>query len=753
MLRFLMLVALALLGACATTQDQGPMQKTSSALDIERVFSSPTLDGPAPAKIKIAPDGSLVGFLRGSAENSQRYDLWVFDPAIATSRLLVESAALTDGTEELSDEERARRERQRISSLSGIIDYHFSPDGRSILFPLSGDLYLYELASGTTRALTHTKAAEIDPKFSPLGRYVSFVRDRELMAIDLSTGETLLLTSGASDTVANGLAEFIAQEEMGRDTGYWWAPDDSAIAYLQYDESPVALEQRYEVYAGGIQTIEQRYPATGTANVINRLAVVRLDDIQTTWLDLGADTDIYVPRVNWSPAADYVLVQRQSRNQQSLELLRYSATGGAPKTLIAETHDTWVDIYDDLRFANEGQDFIWSSARGGNKHLYLYTASGELKRQLTAGDWSVVADRSGRALVHVDFDHIYFIANEEHATERHLYRSSLGDSDVTRPEKISKEPGWHSIAFASSGEFYVDRYSGGDTPPRVTVHSRNGTVLGPIEENTLDRSHPYYQFQSDHTPMEFGELTAEDGQTLHYYLRKPEGASATNKRPVIVIVYGGPGGQRVTNAWGNLIEQVMVERGYVVFSLDNRGTGYRGRKFDDIIYRDLGIAEVRDQALGAEFLRTLDYVDGERIGVYGWSYGGYMALHCLLQSPGTFSAGVAGAPVTDWKLYDTHYTERYLGTPADNAAGYEAGSVFPYVDALEAPLLLMHGMADDNVLFSHSTELMRALQAGNKRFELMTYPGSKHSLIRGQTDGVHAWTTILDFFDRHLAAR
>lgn len=751
MLRPIILASLILTGACTTIGHETSTPETARMLDIERIFASPSLDGPAPANIKIAPSGTLIGFLRGSEEMATRYDLWVFDTQARSAQLLVSADTLTSGPENLSDEERARRERQRISSLSGIIDYHFSPDGATILFPLSGDLYLYDLARGQTRQLTSSDSAEIDPKFSPQGRYVSFVRDRELMAIDLTTNETLLLSSGSTDSIANGLAEFVAQEEMDRDTGYWWAPDDSAIAYLQFDESGVALEQRYEVYAGGIRTIEQRYPATGTPNVVNRLAVVTLSDVATTWLDLGQETDIYIPRINWTPDARHVLVQRQSRDQQSLELLRYPATGGTPTVLITETHDTWVDIYDDLTFVAQGQQFIWSSARDGHKHLYLYDLNGELQRQLTAGDWSVVGDRQKRAVHFVDNEWFYFNATASGPTERHLYRARLTASRTDAPEQLSVTPGWHSIAFSPDGEFYVDRFSAGDTPPTVQVFSRSGARLGAIEENALVDGHPYFPYARSHASMEFGQIPAEDGQALHYYLRRPADAAASNQKPVIVFVYGGPGGPRVQNAWGNLIEQVMVARGYIVFALDNRGTGFRGREFDDVIYKNLAIAEVRDQVRGVEFLRQLDFVDPERIGIFGWSYGGYMALHCLLQSPGSFSAGVAGAPVTDWRLYDTHYTERYLGTPQANEKGYTAGSVFPYVDALQDPLLLMHGMADDNVLFSHSTELMQALQAANKSFELMTYPGSKHSLIRGHDEGVHAWTTILDFFDRHLA--
>ncbi len=741
---------LAMLAGCTTTMQKPASTDQSNQIDVARIFAGPALDGAAPFNVKIAPDGSQVGFLRGSAAAPKRLDLWVFDPQQRSTRLLVSAESLIAGGETLSDEERARRERQRISALSGIVDYHFSPTGEQVLFPLGGLLYLYDLASATTRQLTQTGAA-IDPKFSPSGRYVSFVRDRELMAIDLIDNETLQLSSGATATVANGLAEFVAQEEMDRDTGYWWAPDESAIAYLQFDESPVDQAQRYEVYADDIKIVTQRYPATGTPNVINRLAVVSLSSMQTRWLNLGTEADIYIPRVDWTPDARALFVQRQSRNQQTLELLSYAAGQTTPSIVLTETHDTWLNLYDDLTFLPDGEAFIWSSARDGQRHLYLYEVDGTLVRQVTSGEWSVVGDRYKRAVVHADHEAVHFIANFDSPTERHLYRVAL-DKTNDAPMRLTTEKGWHSISFATDGMFYLDSFSADLHPPSVTVHDRSGQQLGAIEMNALDQDHPYAPFVEQHATMQFGTLAAEDGQTLHYYIRKPAAANASKPHPAIVFVYGGPGGQRVRNAWGNHIEQTMVARGYVVFSIDNRGTGFRGRAFDDVVYRELGIAEVRDQVRGADYLKNLDYVDGNRVGVFGWSYGGYMALMSLLQSPETFAAGVAGAPVTDWALYDTHYTERYLDTPENNPEGYRLGSVFPYVDNLQAPLLLMHGMADDNVLFAHTTELMRTLQNKNKRFELMTYPGSKHSLIRGHREGVHAWESILNFFDRHLSA-
>ncbi len=753
--RFFWLSVLAA-SACAGQSAQPDMSDvvtdSESTLTIERVFSDPSLDGPAPVKVRISPDSSRVAFLRGSEENRLRYDLWEFDRASGQTRLLVAAQTITGGNENLSDEEKARRERQRISALSGIVDYQFSPDGESLMFPLGGDLYLHELSSGKTRQLTRNDESEIDPQFSPAGRYVSFVRNKDIYVLNLVSLKETRVTHSASVTTSNGLAEFIAQEEMDRTSGYWWAPDESGIAFLQIDEAAVAIEQRYEVYASEIKIVEQRYPATGTTNASYKLGVVSPAGGKPRWLDLGEETDIYIARVDWFPESRFLAVQRQSRDQQTLDLLRFDKNTGERRLLLRENSDTWIDLFDDLTFLPKRQQFIWSSARDGFKHLYLHDYDGRQIQQLTEGPWEITGDRNARALLHVDDDNgdFYVMTTRATPTERHLYRGNLSKKGVLH--RITQDAGWHSIDFADNGTFFVDSFSNGDTPPRFSVHDNSGKALGFIEENALDDTHAYAPYRAAHASMTFGALSAADGQELYYYIKRPVEARTT-RRPAIVMVYGGPHGQRVKNVWGNLIEQVMVQRGYVVFSLDNRGTDFRGTAFDAPIYRRLGQDEILDQKVGVEFLKSQPDIDPDRIGIYGWSYGGYMTLMCLLKTPDLYAAGVAGAPVTDWGLYDTHYTERYLAHPEDNPQGYADGSVFPFVDNLTAPLLLVHGMADDNVLFSHTTKLMQALQQNGKIFELMTYPGSKHSLIRGHTEGVHAYRTILDFFDRHLKNR
>ena len=720
-------------------------------LDVERLYAAPDLNGPSPRGVKISPDSSRVTFLRGKDSDPLQMDLWEYNIADNEMRLLVDSTSLVGGPEELSQEELARRERLRIVGQRGIVSYQYSPDGQSLLFPLSGDLYVYEIGTGNTRRLTESTEGETDPNFSSTGRYVSFIREQNLYAIELGSGRERKITSDGGGLISNGMAEFIAQEEMDRYTGYWWSPDDSAIAFTRVDESPVEVSERFEVYAENFKVFEQRYPATGTANVAIQVGVVSLDDGDLQWVDLGDESDIYIPRVAWFPSGNHLAIQRQSRDQKTLELLKTDAASGRSRVLLTEKSDTWINLHNDLRFLESAPQFVWSSERSGHTHLYLYGNEGELIRPLTSGDWDIVdGARARSALLHVNEDAglVYFTATLDSPIERNVYSAKLdGDS---APKRLSSESGWHVANFSKNGEFYVDSFDSTSTPPQVAVHRADGSRIAFIEQNELDESHPYHPYLDRQPASEFGTLEAEDGHTLYYRIKKPRDFDSEKQYPVILTVYGGPGGQRITRRWNAGFEDILVQNGFIVFSLDNRGTGYRGVQFDAPIYRQMGEIEVIDQMTGVDFLREQDFVDAERIGIFGWSYGGYMTLMAMLKEPEAFAAGISGAPVTDWTLYDTHYTERYLSTPADNADGYEVSNVFPYVGNLKRPLLVIHGMADDNVLFSNSTKLIDALQEQGKEFDVMTYPGSKHSLTRVPSTGTHAYKHMLRFFKLHL---
>jgi dipeptidyl-peptidase-4 len=750
-----------LLAAAAIFMPLASASEPPARLTLDRLFAAPDLSGPALRGARFSPDGKLVTYLQGKPEAKDRLDVWAYDPATRSNRLLVDSAALVADEGKLSAEEEARRERARTSALAGVVDYEFSPDSRYLLIPLAGDLFLYDLRAGSdtspVRRLTQTAEAETDPRFSPRGRYVSFVRGQNLHVLELSSGKEISITRAGGGLVSFGVAEFIAQEEMDRSTGYWWSPDERHIAYTRVDETPVDELERFEIFAETVKVIRQRYPAAGRPNARIDLFVQELGSARERELPAAASGEGYLARVQWFPDSRALAVQRQSRDQRYLELLRIEIADGSSRRLLEERSDTWVDLHDELTFLPKRKAFIWSSARSGHDHLYLHDYDGRLLRPLTAGEWMVTGSGRERAIEAVDEVRglVYFTANRDTPLERHLYAAPLdGPSDPARIEagirKLSSGAGWHANTMSADAKLWLDTFSTPDDPPSLSLRRADGRLLEVLVANSLDASHPYAPYRDAHQPTEFGTLQAADGQTLHYQLTKPAGLQPGKRYPVIVEVYGGPGAQQVRRAWGGLFRQFLAHQGYVVFTIDNRGSGFRGRRFEGALHRRMGSIEIEDQVRGVDFLRTLPYVDGTRIGVFGWSYGGYMALMCMVRAPGHFTAGVAGAPVTDWRLYDTHYTERYMETPQSNPEGYRDGMVMTHAANLAGPLLVIHGMADDNVLFTHSTALFKNLQDLRKPFEVMPYPGSKHALLRFAGTGPHAYDTITRFFARSL---
>jgi dipeptidyl-peptidase 4 len=729
-------------------------------LTVERLFDAPDLQGPSLRQVRFSPDGALVSYLRAKDDDAQVFDLWAYDIAAREHRLLVDSRNLVPAEEKLSVEEEARRERQRTAALRGIVEYQWAPDSHALLVPLGGDLYHYDLAKTpgqAVRRLTATASYETDPQYSPLGRYVSFIRDQDLYAVEIATGAERRLTTGGGGLISNGVAEFIAQEEMNRNTGYWWSPDERHIAFTRVDESPVAELERFEVHADGFRVLHQRYPAAGAANAEVRLGVLALGTGAIAWADLGR-TDQYLARVNWFPEGDQMVVQRQSRDQKRLDLLAVPVTGGNGRLLFSETSDTWVELHDDLYFLPRRRELLWASERTGHNHLYRYSYDGRPKGAVTAGDWDVIGESQAPAVRGIDEKRgrVYFMATLKTPLERQLYVTSLDAGGARAPALLTSQDGWHNITMSQDAKRYLQVYSDPAQPPQLSLHDATGRRLAWLIENKLDEHHPYAPYRDRHVTPEFGTLPAADGTSLHWQLYKPAGFVPGRRYPAILFVYGGPTAQTVTRRWGERrggqSAQLFTQRGYVVFAIDNRGSGGRGQAFTTALYRHLGGVEVQDQLKGIEWLKQQPFVDASRVGVFGWSYGGYMTLLLMTQSPGTFAAGVAGAPVTDWRLYDTHYTERYLGMPDENADGYRQSNALTYAGALRDRLLVMHGMADDNVLFTHTTLLIRDLVAAGRTFEVMPYPGSKHGALSFRETGIHGWNTILDFFDRNLGA-
>ncbi|WP_438270833.1 DPP IV N-terminal domain-containing protein [Shewanella metallivivens] len=727
-----------------TTAPLTAIKGNSTPLTIERIHASPALAGASPRGLALSPDGKRVTYLSSRADNQHFYDLWQMNIATGERSILINADLLASG--ELSDEEKARRERQRIYG-EGIMEYFWSENSQSILIPAAGQLYLYDVASNKVTELNTGEGFATDARLSPKGHYVSFVRDQNLYVLALDTQKVSALTTDGKGPIKNAMAEFVAQEEMDRMTGYWWAPDESAIAFTRIDESGVELVTRNEIYADGIKLTEQRYPYAGKANVEIALGVVSLQDKSINWIDLGKQKDMYLPRVDWLPDSKHVFFQWQSRDQQALDL-RIAAVSQPEQanTVIEERSKAWVNLNNDLHFLKQQSAFIWGSERDGFNHLYLFDLQGKLLKQLTQGDWAVdvlefVDEASGW---------VYFSGRKDSVIERHLYRVNM-NIGVESIERISQTAGMHDAVFADKSPVYLDYFNSLQQPPQISLHNDSGKLLAWVEQNEINETHPLYDVAGLWQMPEFGQLKAEDGQPLMYRLFKPVPFDANKKYPVVVRVYGGPHAQLVVNSWSeaDYFTQYLLQQGYAVFQLDNRGSAHRGTEFEYVIYQNMGDAEVNDQKVGVDYLRSLPFIDAENVAIYGHSYGGYMALMSQFKAPDYFKAAISGAPVTDWRLYDTHYTERYMGNPDTNKQGYDASSILPYVKNYQSGLLMYHGMADDNVLFENSTRVYKALQDEGKLFQMMDYPGSKHSM-RGEKVRNHLYKSLAAFLDQQL---
>ncbi|MEJ8404936.1 DPP IV N-terminal domain-containing protein [Brevundimonas vesicularis] len=743
-MRTLLLASTILLSASSALAQETP----SNILTPERVFSSPSLNGPVAKGVSLSPDGQLVAFLRSREDNVDVQDLWAAPTGEGEPYKLIDARALVPDAGELSEAEKARRERMRISAR-GVVEYSWDQQGRYILAPLEGDIFLANRADGKVRRLTETPADEIDAKVSPKGSYVSYVRDQNLVVYDLASGKETPITDEGAGLITWATAEFIAQEEMDRDTGYWWSPDERYIAMTRVDESPVDIVPRFEITGGGATMVEQRYPRAGRPNAVVELYVRDLQGGGRVKVDLGSNTDIYLARVNWSGDGKTLYVQRQSRDQKTLDLLSVDPTTGASRVILNQKAQAWVDLNDDFRVLSDGR-FIWSNEDSGWRHLYLYDRNGRRLRAITRGDYPVkhldgVNEQTGD---------VYFTASmrdgKELPIEQQMFRANL--NRTVDPVAVTPGGGWWTVSVNGPATAYVGNYSDPATPTQSALYRIDGTRVRWIEENKLDASHPFAPYVSRLRTPEFGTMQSH-GQTLVWRMTTPPDFDPSKKYPVVMQVYGGPGtGAGVQKSWQPLTNQLLTEAGYIVFRVDNRGEGDRSQAFETSIYRRLGIPAVEDQAQAAQWLKTLPYVDADHIAVMGWSFGGFLSLLTLTDKDAGLASALAGAAPTEWSLYDTHYTERYMSTPQANPEGYAATDVLPRLDDMTGRLLLLHGMADDNVIFGNATRVIDALQAKSVPFEMMLYPGQRHG-VRGDPRQLQQWRTYLDFLDRTIGKR
>ena len=738
---WLLAVALSTVGSAAMAADPAAPAANPAAqqLTLARVFGNPDLSGSQPRALRLSPDGTLLTYLKPRADEKERLDLWARDTRSGAERMLVDSSKVGSGAE-LSEAEKMQRERARIGGSKGIVAYDWTPDGKAILVPLDGALYLADLAGGV-RKLAPGAADPLNPAVSPRGGFVSYVEKQNLHVAPLGGGAGRAITTDGAGTVHWGEAEFVAQEEMKRFTGYWWSPDEQRIAVERFDEAPVHVFTRAAIGASGTRTFDQRYPAAGTPNVLVALYVMAPDGSGQVKVDLGTDPDIYLARVDWTPDGSALLVQRESRDQKTLDLLRVDPATGKSTVLFTEQAGarSWLNLED--TYPLKDGSILWRSERSGYGHLYRF--AGGKWTTLTSGPW-VVTDIVG---VDQAKGRVFFAGTKDDVLESQVYAV-----DLARPGAITRltERGWTNAATMDrTGSRLIVRRSNPSQPTQVYLADATGQRLAWINENAVVAGHPYYPYLQNHQTTKFGTIKAADGTPLYWEMITPP-LVAGKKYPVFFQHYGGPGtGQQVTRGWGGALPQYLVSQGWIFFQIDNRGSYNRGTAFENQIYHAMGTVEVEDQLAGANYLKSLPFVDGGRIATYGWSYGGYMSLKMLEKTPGIYAAAVSGAPVTDWQLYDTHYTERYLGDPAKDPKSYDVSQAYKDANTIRDPLLLIHGMSDDNVFLDNSLKAVARMQATDTPFEMMFYPGYTHR-VGGPGISEHVWGTILEFLDRNV---
>jgi len=707
-----LLLAMAILSAVA----QERPSVAGKALTVERIYSQPSLSGRLTRGIAWAPDGKRISYFETSGTGKEaKTELWAMDASTGERRLLMAA----DKLESVLPAEPSRGSQATGLGRRPPSQYQWAPDGNALLFQGEKSLAWLELKSGTARTLVSSKTAIADVKISPDGEFVSFVRDHNVWIVSVADGKENAITQGGTEEIRKGELDWVYPEELDCKTAYWWAPDSSAIAYMEMDERKVSRYPLVDFASPSGEAEMERYPVAGGANPVVRILVQSVNGGEPRVMEIGAETDIYVPRVNWLPDAKRVAIQRLNRTQTQLDLLIADISNGKSRIVLSEKDPNWINISDDLYFFKDGKRFLWSSDRSGFRHLYIFDLDGRQLAQITKGVWEI----TGLDAVDEAKGVAYFTATEKSPLERQVYRVGLDSGGFAR---ITKEDGSHAAAFAPNGASFVDTYSNAAAPGRQDLYKSDGTSIAAINENKVAELADYHL-----TPMEFLTVKSRDGVILNASMIKPPDFDAKKKYPVLVYTYGGPHAQVIRNAWGGanfLWHELMAQKGYIIFSLDNRGSAARGHAFETPLHLRLGKQELEDQRDGVAWLKTLPYVDASRIGIWGWSYGGHMTLHAMFEAGDDFKVGFAGGPVTDWHYYDSIYTERYLGLPQQNEKGYEDSSPVKYAGQLKGKLMIAHGTGDDNVHYANTLSVINDLIEAGKYVEVLAFPGRGHGV-------------------------
>lgn len=618
-----------------------------------------------------------------------------------------------------------------------ISDYSFSRDERKVLIltdrqaiyrrSYTAMTYLYDRDTKSLRPLSGDRQAYAT--FSPDGTKVAYTKNNDLYYISLSDwAETRVTSDGKPNQIINGSTDWVYEEELSFTKAFFWSPDSKKLAYYRFDETQVPEYTLQRWHQGKLypENYQYKYPKAGEKNSVVDIYIYQLENKERVKADIGQETDIYIPRVIWTPNPEILSIRKMNRLQNRLDILHIDADTGKGKTILTESSDTYVDVEltDDLTYLNDGQHILLSSEKDGYKHLYLYTIDGKLVRQITKGEWEVVdflgIDQSSKRQT------IYFTSHEDSPLEKQFYSISL---DGKKKKKLSSEPGINTINISGDFKYYINFHSDASHPTKVTLIQTSGNKQVKVLEDNKALSDTTRTYGL--VPKEFFTFKTVEGTELNGYMLKPADFNSSKKYPVLMYQYSGPGSQSVLNNWGGSSyywHQMLTQKGYIIAVIDGRGTGGRGTAFKKMTYKQLGRYEVVDQIAGAKYLASLPYTDPARIGIWGWSFGGYMSSLAILKGSDVFSTALAVAPVTSWRYYDTIYTERYLSTPQLNPEGYDANSPTSYADRLKGKFLIIHGTGDDNVHFQNSIALVDALIAQGKQFQSFYYPDRTHGI-------------------------
>lgn len=634
-----------------------------------------------------------------------------------------------------------------------IDDYRFSKDESKILIATETEpiyrhssrehYYIWDRSAKKLARLSEGDKKMMYATFSPDGSKVAFVRENNLFVKDIrSNTEAQVTTDGEMNKIINGAVDWVYEEEFSMSRGFEWSPDGNKIAFYRFDESKVK-EFSFATY-GSLYPGEYRYkyPKAGEANSVVNVFVYDVNAKSTKKMDTGTNADQYIPRIKWTMNPNTLSIIRMNRYQNKLELLLADGSTGATQVILTEENPAYIDITDNLTFLKNGTQFVWTSDKDGYNHIYLYGMNGKMVSQLTTGAWDVTEFKG----VDEDSKTVFYLSSETGAINRDLYSVRL---DGKEKKRLSVGAGTNAADFSEGFKYYINFHSDANTPYYITLHSSNGKQVRVLEENTaLKKAMTEFNLAK----KEFFTFTTSEGVTLNGWMIKPPDFDPKKKYPVLHHVYGGPGHNTVNNSWGGndfFWHQMLAQKGYIVTSVDNRGTEARGSQFKKSTYKQLGKLETLDQIEAAKHLASLPFVDASRIGIQGWSFGGYLTSLCMTKGADYFKMGIAVAPVTNWRYYDSIYTERFLSLPQENPFGYDDNSPINHVKSLKGKYLLIHGTADDNVHFQNSVEMVTALVKANKQFDQFYYPNKNHGIYGGNTR-YHLCTMMTNYIMENL---